>query len=354
MRILMVTQDFPPVVGGIQTYAYALAREFNQRCEAFAVVAPSHPDQEAVDRACPYPVHRVPVSSDWMRVAALPWMMSVALQGRYDTLVLAQWYPAWAAQLMRRLGIVERVYSAAHGQELCWTPLPDTPVGWLYERHRGETLRACDGLFPVSHFTGGVLQAQGVPPSRIHVAMNGTYPERFKLDTTAEALAQWRQQHGLGSGPMLLTVCRLVHRKGIDLVLEAMPAVLRRFPEACYAVVGGGPERERLEKQARAFGVEGQVRFLGRLDDTDLLRAFYASDLFVMPARMAERAMGPWAKGLSFEGFGLTFREANACGKPVIGARTGGVPDAIEDGVTGLLIDEDDRVGLEAAILELL
>ena len=354
MRLLMLTQDFPPVTGGIQTYSYALAREFHRRCEAFAVIAPRHPGQAEVDDACPYPVHRVPVSSDWMRVASPPWLAAALVSGRYDAVFMAQWYPAWAALLARRLGLVKRVYAAAHGQELLWTPLPDTPLGDLYERHRASSMRGCDGMFPVSGFTGGVLREQGVPPERIHVATNGTYPERFRLDESLEELAAWRQGAGLGDGPLLVTVCRLVERKGIDLVLRAMPEVLRAFPEARYAVVGGGPEREALEALAGELGVADRVVFMGRVSDRDLLRSLHAADLFVMPARVAEREMGPWIKGLSFEGFGLVFREANACGTPAIGARTGGVPDAIRDGVNGLLIDEDDLSGLEGAILELL
>lgn len=346
MRLLMVTQDFPPVVGGIQTYSYQLALRFAMRCEAFEVIAPSHPESASVDDECPFRVTRVPVSSNGMRVAVLPWLIAAARRGRFDTVFLAQWYTGAAGNIARRLGFVERVFSAAHGQELLRVPAPDSAFGRWYERHRKSVVNGVDGFFPVSHYTGTLLEADGVPSDRIHVANNGTNPERFALgDRTPETLQAWRQAHGLGQGPLLLTVSRIVERKGIDLVLRAMPALLQSFPTLRYAVVGGGPELENLENLAIELGVSDNAHFLGKIPEEDLLTAYHACDIFVMPARLVYP---------SVEGFGLVFREANACGKPVIGTRSGGIPDAIVDGETGLLIDPDDLEALIESTLTLL
>ena len=346
MRLLMVTQDFPPVVGGIQTYSYQLALRFAMHCEAFEVIAPSHPDSATVDEACPFPVTRVPVSSNGMRIAVLPWLLAAARRGRYDTLFLAQWYTGAAGNLARRFGFIERVFSAAHGQELLRVPAPGTWFGRWYERHRKSVVNGVDGFFPVSRYTGSLLEEDGVPAARIHVANNGTNPERFALgDRTPESLSAWRETNLLGQGPVLLTVSRIVERKGIDLVLKALPALLESFPTLRYAVVGGGPELENLKRLAEELGVSESTYFLGKIPEEDLLTSYHACDIFVMPARLVFP---------SVEGFGLVFREANACGKPVIGTRSGGIPDAIIDGETGLLIDPDDLDALIESTSKLL
>jgi len=346
MRLLMVTQDFPPVVGGIQTYSYQLALRFAMRCEAFEVIAPSHPDSADIDDLCDFPVTRVPVSSNAMRVAVLPWLIAAARRGRYDTVFLAQWYTGAAGNLARRLGFVERVFSAAHGQELLRVPAPGSLFGRWYERHRKSVVNGVDGFFPVSHYTGSLLENDGVDPGKIHVANNGTNPERFALDgRTPESLETWRKTHDLAPGPMLLTVSRIVKRKGVDLVLRSLPALLEEFPTLRYAIVGGGPEVDNLKSLAVELGVENAARFLGKIPEEDLLTAYHACDIFVMPARLVFP---------SVEGFGLVFREANACGKPVIGTRSGGIPDAIIDGETGLLIEPDDLAQLTDATLTLL
>jgi phosphatidylinositol alpha-1,6-mannosyltransferase len=137
-----------------------------------------------------------------------------------------------------------------------------------------------------------------------------------------------------------MTVARLVPRKGIDSVLRALQVLLSRFPTLTYAIVGDGPDRARLMALSDSLGVSAHVRFSSRVGH-DLVDYYNACDLFVMPAREETG---------DIEGFGLVFLEAGACEKPVIGARAGGVVDAIIDGVTGLLVAPDDITALAHAI----
>jgi len=151
--------------------------------------------------------------------------------------------------------------------------------------------------------------------------------------------------------PRVITVARLDagdSYKGVDTLVCGWPRVLDRVPEAELLVVGEGSARAELERLARQVGVEGRVRFLGRLSDPDLCRAYRSADVFAMPGR-AE--LGPRAYG---EGFGIVFVEAAAIGLPVVAGRAGGAPEAMVEGVTGLLVDPLDPEDVAGAVCRLL
>jgi phosphatidylinositol alpha-1,6-mannosyltransferase len=170
---------------------------------------------------------------------------------------------------------------------------------------------------------------------------NGTDPERFRpLDASS-----LRNALALTDTSVVLTVSRLVPRKGIDTVLRALPEVLDAVPSLTYLVVGTGPDRERLERLATNLGIRPHVHFTGHVPFDDLPRYYNAADVFAMPSREASPDV---------EGFGLVFLEAGACGIPVIGARTGGIPDAIQDGETGLLVPPSSPEALANALTRLL
>ncbi len=177
---------------------------------------------------------------------------------------------------------------------------------------------------------------------------NGLRAERFGLmPCTLDPLyarnghaRRTRQDLGLPQGAMLLSVARLdasERYKRIDLVIEAMPAVLREVPDAFYVVVGDGSDRERLEALAVERGVRDRVHFAGRVTDEDLPSYYEACDLFVLPSLQ--------------EGFGIVFLEAMHYGKPCVGAMAGGVEEVVEEGRTGLLIHPDDAEGLARCLV---
>jgi phosphatidylinositol alpha-1,6-mannosyltransferase len=156
---------------------------------------------------------------------------------------------------------------------------------------------------------------------------------------------------GVAVPPRVITVARLEagdSYKGVDTLVCAWPRVLDRVPEAELLVVGEGSARRDLERLARHAGVEGHVRFLGRLSDPELCRAYRSADVFALPGRAH---LGPRAYG---EGFGIVFVEAAAFGLPVVAGRAGGAPEAIVEGVTGLLVDPLDREDVADAVCSLL
>ena len=343
MRLLFVTQDFPPDVGGIQTYSWEVTRRLAARVDALEVVAPRRPNAEEIDRAAPVPVTRLPGRSDLLPLSLLPVLPFRARSLQADVAFHAQWQTVVASVLARALlGRPRRIVCAAHGRELLFNPAPPSSgLDAEYDRLRQFLLHQVDTFLPVSRYTAGLLRDRGIPPHRVHVVPNGTDPERFHPGDGASL----RERLGLTDRPLLLTVGRLVPRKGIDTVLQALPSIAERCPEVAYVIAGTGPDQSRLEQLAERLGVQEHVRFVGNVDHDRLPLYYSAADLFVMPAREDPPDV---------EGFGLVFLEANACGTPVIGARSGGIPDAVRDGETGLLVPPDAPDAFTEAALRVL
>jgi phosphatidyl-myo-inositol dimannoside synthase len=340
MKLLFVSQDYPPAVGGIQTYARELATRLAVRTPT-TVLAPAADGSDEVDIHSGPDVVRVRARPDLLPLALIKALPPLAKQRRFDVSFHAQWQTSIAALLSRRLtGFPRRVAVAAHGRELLFTPFGGF-AGRLYDRVRRWTLASTDALFPVSHYTKRLLLDLGAAESRIQVIHNGTDPAQFRpVDP-----ARLRRELELNGRRVILTVSRLVGRKGVDTVIEAMPAVLRAHPATTYIVVGDGPERASLESQCREHLPDADVRFLGRIPNGDLPAYYSMADFAVMPSRNVPPDV---------EGFGIVFLEANACGCPVIGAISGGIPDAVIDGTTGLLVPPGDASALGNAMVRLL
>jgi len=340
----MLTQDYPPAVGGIQTYADCLSREWAPACADFAVMAPEGDGAKQIDDHLPFDVYRIPTSSDLMRIKVRPHLIKRLSEQRFDAIFTGHWYVAAAALSARRRGLVKKVFVAAHAQELRKNIMP-IGLKRIYEWHRKRVLRQVDAVYPVSRYTGALLEKDGVDPAKVVVVPNGTEVGRFEVSEPEQLKFSFREKYQLGDGPVIGTVARLVPRKGIDTVIEAMPILLKSHPDLVYMIVGGGDDEQRLKQLAIQHGVARQCRFLGKIPYEDLVGAYYAMDCFVMPARQI---------GSSVEGFGLVFCEASACGIPVVGGLSGGVPDAVVDGESGLLVEPDSATECAAAVLPFL
>jgi len=170
----------------------------------------------------------------------------------------------------------------------------------------------------------------------------GTTPEQFRpgLDTS-----EVRRKYGVNGGPWLLTVARLEWHKGIDTVMKALPAIRAAHPGARYAIAGVGDRLPQLQQLHRELGLGDAVRFLAAVPDDDLPALYNAADLYVGASRRHD---------LLVEGFGISLVEASACELAVVGGRSGGVPDAVREGETGILVDPDDPAAVAAGVNELL
>lgn len=224
---------------------------------------------------------------------------------------------------------------------LCGTysvgPLFRWPDGWLLRR----IYRRARYLLAISHFTARAVRAHASTRNPIEVAPLGIDTARFHDASGSRAV---RKGYG-GDAPILLTVGGLKPRKGQDVAIRAFRRVKRAFPAAQYLIVGTGRWREELEGLAKGLGLVDSVHFLGRVSDEALPAYYHACDVFVLTPRFIN-----W----SFEGFGLVYLEAAACGKASVASRSGGVEDAVIDGETGLLVPEGDVEATAEAVIRML
>jgi phosphatidylinositol alpha-1,6-mannosyltransferase len=340
VRLLVLAGDYPPAFGGIQKLAHGLCLALRDVGHEVRVIAAAQSGDRELDAAAGLPTVRCPTPSR-LRAA---WNMGRAIRRLLregwtpDAVVATKWSPEGHAYLAARVGDRAPLVLMGHGRE------------YLPEAHRRlralaqkAVLRAARGAIVCSRFTASEMAAAGIPPERIRVVHPGIDPAEFAPPAD---LREAVRRLGWPSGPTLLTVARLVRRKGVDTVIEALPTIAASVPAVGYVVIGGGPETERLRQQAEALGVSQRVRMLGSASDADKIAALHLCSAFVMPSRDLPSEPP--------EGFGIVYQEANLCGKPVIGANTGGVADAIEHGVSGLLIEADAPDQLAEAAVSLL
>lgn len=330
MRLLLVSQDFPPETGGIQSYMGHLARHLQGLCETLTVVAPcSGKGDAAFDARLSFPVRRVRIHSSWLVLPLLARLPRLVRETGSTHVLYAQWFPALAGA---RLPGSVRQATVVHGRELL-----NHPLGAAGLRLAAPVLRRLDAVIPNSRHTAGLLP-DSVHPRRVHVVFPGVDASVFgpPAPETSEAL---RRRLGIDRDtPVVTCLTRLVPRKGVDTLIASATHLRARHPDVRILVGGGGPDRERLEHLIRQADLGNTVRLLGRIADADL-PSFLSLGVFALLSRQEARDV---------EGFGMVLAEAQACGAPVVAARSGGMPEAVGPGA-GLIVPPDDpRAAAEA------
>ncbi|RJL31413.1 glycosyltransferase family 4 protein [Bailinhaonella thermotolerans] len=335
IKTLFVTNDFPPRPGGIQAFVHALA--VRRPPGSVVVYAPAWEGAARFDAAQPYPVIRhssslmVPVPSVRRRAA------EIARAEGCDGVVFGAAAPlgllAPSLPVSRRLGLT-------HGHEASWASLPLS---------RGLLRRIGDGVDVLTYlgeYTRARL-ARALSPraaARLTRLAPGVDTGVFRPGCGG---AEVRARLGLADRPVVVCVSRLVPRKGQDTLLRAWPRVLQAVPDAALLLVGGGPYRPSLERLASSLGVTASVRFTGPVPWEELPAHFDAGDVFAMPCRTR---LG----GIDVEGLGIVYLEASACGLPVVAGDSGGAPDAVIPGETGLVVEGASPPAVARALTGLL
>jgi phosphatidylinositol alpha-1,6-mannosyltransferase len=340
--VTLLSEDYPPNVGGVAQWARGVARglrelgcEIDVICRDCQGYSPAGADDFPVDRL---------QHSHWKRLRTVYWRRALrrrlAAGDAPDVVIASKWNTSRGiVRQCRSRGI--QLVTVVHGTDVT-RPMPALKRRWLR-----STLRASEVVLSVSQFTADyVVRELGIDEERVEVVPNGVDPEAFAHHADH---AELESSLGLDGAPVVLTLSRVIERKGHDMVIRALGRVRERVPSVRYLVAGpGAPEElERLRSIARSSGVEDAVQFLGYVDSEDLARVYGLCDVYVMPSRY-DLSTG------DSEGFGITYLEANACGKPVIGGASGGIPDAIEDGRTGYLVDPLDPEEIADRLIELL
>ncbi len=320
MPSLLVTNDFPPKVGGIQSYLYELWRRLP--AEETTVLAAAHPEAVAWDARQPFRVDRTAARQLWPTARLARSIDSLAREVRADIIFLDPWWPMGALGPRLRAAPYAVI---VHGSEV--TVPRRVP---LLARDGARSLRgACAvvaaGAYPARQAVlaaGGALPGLVVPP--------GVDVDRF-VPHDARTREGTRRRFGLDLERLLvLGVSRLVPRKGFDVLIDAVAATADL--DFQLAIAGTGRDRRRLERRAARARLGERVQFLGRVPDDDLPALYAAADVFAMPCRSR------WG-GWEAEGFGIVFLEAAAAGVAALAGRSGGSSEAVAEGVTGVVVD---------------
>ena len=323
-RTLVVTNDFPPRVGGIESFVLAMVRRLPP--EQVVVHTARQPGDAAFDATLSFPVVRDP-SKIMLPTPAIT-RRSIAIAR--DIGCESVWFGAaaplglMAHQLKTRAG-VRRTVATTHGHEVWWASTPGTRA---MLRRIGDTNDVLTylGTYTRHRIAKALSDKAG---ARMVQLTPGVDDLAFHPGVDGSGV---REAHGLADRPVVVCVSRLVARKGQDMLIRSLPAIHRRVPDAAVLIVGDGPQRGDLEKLVGKLGLGGDVVFTGVKAWVDTPGYFAAGDVFAMPTRTRKA-------GFEVEGLGIVYLEASACGLPVVVGDSGGAPDAVQDGVTGYVVN---------------
>jgi phosphatidylinositol alpha-1,6-mannosyltransferase len=338
---LVVTNDFPPRPGGIQSYLHALATRLPDQdlvvyAPAWTHATGSHPEFDADQ---PFPVVRHPGGLMLPTPSVARRAKEILRAEQCDTVWFGAAAPLALLTPQLRSAGAERVIASTHGHEVGWSMLPGARQAL---RRIGSTT---DVVTFVSKYTRSRFAAAFGPRAALEYLPSGVDTEQFKPDVAARK--EIRTRYGLGDRPTAVCVSRLWPRKGQDMLIRALPEIRRRVPDAALLLVGGGPYEDRLRTMAQQLGVAEHVVLTGRVPWEELPAHYVAGDVFAMPCRTHGR-------GLDVEGLGIVYLEASASGLPVVAGRSGGAPETVLDGVTGNVVDGRDVAQLADSVGTLL
>ena len=334
-RTLLVTNDYPPRVGGIQRTLESLVRQFP--ADRVAVLTCGFDGAAEFDRAAAYRIFRQPEPFLWPTPDVGGRVERAVTDFGAEVVLFGATYPL--ELLGPRIARSGTPYlTAAHGFEY-WLSIAPVTHGLM----RLATSRASRVPVLCSEFVARRVRTAVSRTVPVSVLYPGADLDVFRPDVPA---AEIRTRHGLADRPLILCVSRLVARKGQDVLVRALPMIRERVADASLLIVGAGPYESALRSLASSAPA-GSVVFAGEVDERELPHHYAAADVFAMPCR---DRLG----GLEVEGWGNVFIEAAACGRPVVAGRSGGAPEAVLDGETGIVVDGRDVSDVAEAVVSLL
>ena len=339
-KILLVTNDLGPRAGGIESFILGLLARLPQQSVVIYTSTQDNSikfDSELLTKYGAIVIRdRAKILLPTPRVTR----RVISVMKNYDARVI--WFGAAAplalmAAKLRKKGAT-RIVALTHGHEVWWAKLP------IFRQLLNKISKDVDLLTYLGDFTKNAMQPAISDMNKLVKIAPGIDVEHFK---PAEKPTQLIEKYRLDNRQVIVSVGRLVHRKGQDKLIIAMAQVVKVFPRAILLIVGEGPIRNMLQKLVHHHSLENNVVFTGRVQLVDLPKYIQLADVFAMPAR--DRFFG-----LEVEGLGIVYLEASACGVPVIVGNSGGAPDAVIPDVTGLVVDGRNPDEIAAAIKKVL
>ena len=353
-----------PLIGGAQTVYDAMAREMPDELSVLTassnyVSGESVDGITAYDAKVPYKIHRIPemrpplvpnpsffgrvrhkIKSYFIKKRVLKAAIDYATRDEVDCIIIGALDSlGWLGEAIRnKTGLPYSIY--VHGEEVSQDAYNTKAMAL-----RKQALDKADKIIAVSEFTKDILvNKYYIPSHKISVITNGVDISRFPR---CEDVSAVRSKYQSSNGHLVVSVGRLVERKGFDKLIEAWPLVLDVLPDSKLVIVGDGELSHSIKTTIDSDKRLSQsVTMTGRLSDQGMGNALQASDLFIMPNRTMPDG--------DTEGFGMVFLEASACGLPVIAGRAGGAVEAVRDGDTGLLVDGYNVNEIVGSIVKLL
>jgi phosphatidylinositol alpha-1,6-mannosyltransferase len=341
-KILCITNDFGPRAGGIETFVMGLIQRAPKG--SIVVYTSSQGDTKSYDQGW-LRDFGVVVFRDRSKILLPTPRVLRSVKKVIECDDIKQVFFGAAAPLgvmarsLRKKGVV-KIVALTHGHEVWWAKL------WPFSAAISFIGKHVDHLTYLGEFTKGEI-AKALP-EKAKAAMVKIAPgidtDHFAPDSNS---AQLRKDLGLADKKVIVSVGRLVHRKGQDVLIQSLPAILAKHPTAHILMIGEGPYRSELIKIVDRLNLLNSVTFIGRIQYADLPRYICVGDLFAMPSRSR-------LAGLEVEGLGIVYLEASSCALPVIAGRSGGAPDAVDEGVTGFSVDGTSTSEVSSAIIKLL
>jgi phosphatidylinositol alpha-1,6-mannosyltransferase len=340
-KILCITNDFGPRAGGIETFVIGLIERAPKG--SIIVYTSAQGDTTSYDQGWlrDFGVEVIRDSSKILLPSprVIRSVKKVIARDSIKQVFFGAAAPLGVmARGLRKRGVVN-IVALTHGHEVWWAKL------WPFSSAISFIGSNVDHLTYLGDFTKNEI-SKALPPkarSKLVKIAPGIDTDHFAPDPTS---AQLRKDLDLVDKKVIVSVGRLVHRKGQDILIQSMPAVLEKHPTAHILMVGEGPYRKDLTKMVEKLKLSEAVTFIGRIQYKELPRYICTGDIFVMPSRSR-------LAGLEVEGLGIVYLEASSCALPVIAGRSGGAPDAVDEGVTGYSVDGTSPLEVSKAIIKL-
>jgi phosphatidyl-myo-inositol dimannoside synthase len=320
--LLISLTYYPPQTGGISTLMSEIANQLGTSNVVLTRV-------QTIASETEYNIYRVnkKILASYHKANFISAMICI-IKRKPDLIICATVEDALLAHKIWRILKIPFVVWA-HGNEI--VHLCNLPKPWGKEIN---ALNCAKKLIAVSQYTRDKLRQLGLSEHKLQIIHPGCNENLFTLNGFIDT-SDLPNNLASQNTKVLITVANLVKRKGHDMVIQSLPKIIKKHPHIFYLIVGEGRDANYLKELTKKYKVQDYVIFFGKASLKQLITFYTIADVFVMSSRIREAQS-------DVEGFGIVYLEANCCGLPVIGGKSGGVPDAIEDGITGFLVDPNN------------
>jgi len=339
-KILLVTNDLGPRAGGIESFVLSLVERVPKGC--LIIYTSTQKGSAPFDAQLLERFGAVVIRDRAKILLPTPRVNHRAVKILKQYQIKTVWFGAAAplalmAKQLRTSGATN-IVALSHGHEIWWAKIP------ILKQLLRKIIKDVDHLGYLGQFTKSeIVKASNQIDKFVQIAPGIDTDHFMPKSARADLIKKYR----LEDRRVIVSVGRLVHRKGQDKLIESLPKILQSFPDAVLLLVGEGPIKQMLKNTAKQLGATNQVIFAGRVQHIDLPDYICLGEVFAMPVRSR-------FAGLEVEGLGIVYLEASACGLPVIVGNSGGATDAVIDGVTGLLVNGSDTDQIADAVCKLL